>query len=164
MLSSLIGYLQAALPSCAAPAPRWRRSSSWRDRLPDHPADAHGRAAAVRNRRAGRACSTADAAAGAGTLLENAIKHGIGALPEGGRIDIRATRERRRTCGWRCATPAPASSARPAAAWAWPTRARAWPPCTAAAPSLQLAAAAPRGVVATLRLPLGPADAVEAYA
>lgn len=28
-----------------------------------------------------------------GTLLENAIKHGVGALPEGGRIDIRVQRE-----------------------------------------------------------------------
>ena len=29
-----------------------------------------------------------------GTLLENAIKHGLGALPEGGRIDIRAHEDR----------------------------------------------------------------------
>ena len=87
------------------------------------------------------------------TLVENAIKHGLSPLPEGGRIDIRA-RARPQDLVIEVATTAPASRPPAAAASAWPTPVRGWPALFGSRASLQLAAAAPRGVVARVRLPL----------
>ncbi len=97
------------------------------------------------------------------TLVENAIKHGLGPLPEGGRIDIHARRSgdglqievRDSGAGFNAAKGSGVGLANTRSRLAGLYGSRA---------SLQLAAAAPRGVVATLRLPLGAADTVEAFA
>jgi len=97
------------------------------------------------------------------TLVENAIKHGLGPLPEGGRIDIRARRagddlqiEVRDTgAGFTAAKGSGVGLANTRSRLAGLYGARA---------SLQLAATAPRGVVATLRLPLGEPATAEGYA
>ena len=97
------------------------------------------------------------------TLVENAIKHGLGPLPEGGRIDIRARRSgddleievRDTGVGFTASKGSGVGLAN--------TRSRLAGLYGAHA-SLQLAAAAPRGVVATLRLPLAAASLLEAYA
>ena len=93
----------------------------------------------------------------------NAVKHALGPLPEGGRIDIRARRagddmeiEVRDTgAGFTAAKGSGVGLAntRSRLAGLYGTRA-----------SLQLAAGAPRGVVATLRLPLPTAAAAPAFA
>jgi sensor histidine kinase YesM len=97
------------------------------------------------------------------TLLENAIKHGLGPLPEGGRIDIRARRagealeiEVRDTgAGFTAAKGSGVGLANTRSRLAGLYGPRA---------SLQLAAGSPRGVVATLRLPLEQFAAAGAYA
>jgi len=97
------------------------------------------------------------------TLVENAIKHGLGPLPEGGRIDIRARRSgddleievRDTGVGFTASKGSGVGLANTRSRLAGLYGARA---------SLQLAAAAPRGVVATLRLPLAAASLLEAYA
>jgi sensor histidine kinase YesM len=97
------------------------------------------------------------------TLVENAIKHGLGPLPEGGRIDIRARRlgddiviEVRDTgAGFTAVGGSGVGLANTRSRLAGLYGARA---------SLQLASAAPRGVVATLRLPVQMPDAAEVYA
>jgi sensor histidine kinase YesM len=97
------------------------------------------------------------------TLLENAIKHGLGPLPEGGRIDIRARRDgaamevevRDTGAGFTAAKGSGVGLANTRSRLAGLYGPRA---------SLQLAAGSPRGVVATLRLPLEDVVAVEAYA
>jgi len=89
MLSSLIGYLQAALPSM-------RQSGSTVARELDL-ARAYLTVLGMRMGERLQFSVEAPVALMAaempplvlGTLLENAIKHGLGALPEGGRIDIR---------------------------------------------------------------------------
>ena len=97
------------------------------------------------------------------TLVENAIKHGLGPLPEGGRIDIRASRagddlqiEVRDTgAGFTAAKGSGVGLAntRSRLAGLYGTQA-----------SLRLAAGAPRGVVATLQLPLAAAATAAVYA
>ncbi|MCU0939205.1 MAG: histidine kinase [Burkholderiaceae bacterium] len=92
MLSSLIGYLRAALPSM-------RMSGSTVARELDL---AHAYLTVLKMRMGERlqfVVETADDLRTAempplvlGTLLENAIKHGLGGLPEGGRIEIRVAR------------------------------------------------------------------------
>ncbi len=97
------------------------------------------------------------------TLVENAIKHGLGPLPEGGRIDLRARRagddvviEVRDTgAGFTAAGGSGVGLANTRSRLAGLYGQRA---------SLQLAAVGPRGVVATLRLPLQAAETVPAYA
>jgi len=97
------------------------------------------------------------------TLLENAIKHGLGPLPEGGRIDIRARRDgaamevevRDTGAGFTAAKGSGVGLANTRSRLAGLYGPRA---------SLQLSAGSPRGVVATLRLPLEDVVAVEAYA
>jgi len=97
------------------------------------------------------------------TLVENAIKHGLGPLPEGGRIDLRARRagddmliEVRDTgAGFKAAGGSGVGLANTRSRLAGLYGSRA---------SLQLAAAAPRGVVATLRLPLLAVATEPAYA
>jgi LytS/YehU family sensor histidine kinase len=89
MLSSLIGYLRAALPSM-------RMSGSTVARELDL---AQAYLTVLKMRMGDRlkfVVETADDLRTAempplvlGTLLENAIKHGLGGLPEGGRIEIR---------------------------------------------------------------------------
>jgi signal transduction histidine kinase len=93
MLSSLIGYLQAALPSM-------RQSGSTLARELEL---ARAYLTVLQMRMGDRLKFSVDAPAELmtaempplvlGTLLENAIKHGLGALPEGGQIDIRALPE-----------------------------------------------------------------------
>jgi signal transduction histidine kinase len=93
MLSSLIGYLQAALPSM-------RQSGSTLAREMEL---ARAYLTVLKMRMGERLQFSVEAPAELlaaempplvlGTLLENAIKHGLGALPEGGRIDIRALPE-----------------------------------------------------------------------
>ena len=97
------------------------------------------------------------------TLVENAIKHGLGPLPEGGRIDIRARRSgddllievRDDGAGFTAAGGSGVGLANTRSRLAGLYGPRA---------SLQLVAAAPRGVVATLRLPLSVAAPAAAYA
>ena len=93
MLSSLIGYLQAALPSM-------RQSGSTVARELEL---ARAYLTVLKMRMGDRLQFSVEAAPALmdaempplvlGTLLENAIKHGLGALPEGGSIDIRVERE-----------------------------------------------------------------------
>ncbi len=97
------------------------------------------------------------------TLVENAIKHGLGPLPEGGRIDIRARRagddleiEVRDTgAGFTAARGSGVGLANTRSRLAGLYGSRA---------SVQLAAGAPRGVAATLRLPLDGGAALAAHA
>jgi signal transduction histidine kinase len=97
------------------------------------------------------------------TLVENAIKHGLGPLPEGGRIDIRARRSgedivievRDTGAGFTAAGGSGVGLANTRSRLAGLYGGRA---------SLQLASAAPRGVVATLRLPMRMPEAAEVYA
>ena len=97
------------------------------------------------------------------TLVENAIKHGLGPLPEGGRIDIRARRagdllevEVRDTgAGFTAAKGSGVGLANTRSRLAGLYGARA---------SLHLVAGAPRGVAATLRLPLGAVGTAEVFA
>ena len=97
------------------------------------------------------------------TLVENAIKHGLAPLPEGGRIDIRARRtgdgmeiEVRDTgAGFTAVGGSGVGLANTRSRLAGLYGARA---------SLQLAAGAPRGIVAQLRLPLQAPVSAEAYA
>ncbi len=93
MLSSLIGYLRAALPGMR------RRGATVAQEL----ALARAYLTILQMRMGERLAFSIDAPAELddaempplvlGTLLENAIKHGLGALPEGGRIDIRVRSE-----------------------------------------------------------------------
>ena len=93
------------------------------------------------------------------TLVENAIKHGLGPLPEGGRIDIRARRSgedleievRDTGAGFTATQGSGVGLANTRSRLAGLYGARASP---------QLATAAPRGVVAIVRLPLAPPAAV----
>ncbi|MCU0952025.1 MAG: histidine kinase [Burkholderiaceae bacterium] len=95
MLSSLIGYLRAALPGM-------RRSGATVAQELDL---ARAYLTILQMRMGERLAFTIDAPAQfddaempplvLGTLLENAIKHGLGALPEGGRIDIRVSQDTR---------------------------------------------------------------------
>ena len=90
MLDSLIGYLQAALPSM-------RQSGSTLARELDL---ARAYLTVLKMRMGDRLQFSVEAPAELlsaempplvlGTLIENAIKHGLGALPEGGHIEIRA--------------------------------------------------------------------------
>ncbi len=97
------------------------------------------------------------------TLVENAIKHGLAPLPEGGRIDIHARRSgadleievRDTGAGFTAAGGSGVGLANTRSRLAGLYGPRA---------SLQLAAGSPRGVVATLRLPTDAALPVEAYA
>jgi sensor histidine kinase YesM len=97
------------------------------------------------------------------TLVENAIKHGLGPLPEGGRIDISARRSGADLeievsdsgAGFNASAGSGVGLANTRSRLAGLYGPRA---------SLRLAAGSPRGVVATLRLPLGEAVAAEAFA
>jgi two-component system sensor histidine kinase AlgZ len=62
-------------------------------------------------------------------LVENAVKHGIGQLPDGGTIAVRAQRDGSRV-RIRVANPVDADALRAPPAWAWPTSVRACAPRT----------------------------------
>jgi sensor histidine kinase YesM len=153
MLSSLIGYLQAALPSM-----RSDTSSLGRE------LDLARSFLNILQMRMGERLQfsiSADADLRdlpmppmvLPTLVENAIKHGLGPLPEGGRIDIRARRSggdleievRDTGAGFTAnkGTGVGLANTRSRLAGLYGSRA-----------GLQLTAAEPRGVVATLRLPI----------
>jgi len=163
MLSSLIGYLRAALPSM-----RSNTSSLGRELEL-----ARSFLTILQMRMGDRlhfAISADDSLLDAPmppmvlpTLVENAIKHGLAPLPEGGRIDIRA----RRTAGGLEIevrdTGAGFTAAGGSGVGLANTRSRLAGLYGARA-SLQLAAGSPRGVVATLRLPIDGAVPAEAYA
>jgi sensor histidine kinase YesM len=57
------------------------------------------------------------------TLVENAIKHGLSPLPEGGRIDVRARAPKAMRWRSRSAIPARAFARAAAPAWVWSIRA-----------------------------------------
>jgi sensor histidine kinase YesM len=163
MLSCLIAYLRAALPSM-------RSSSSTLGRELDLARSFLTILQMRMGQRLQFSISTPDGLLDSPmppmvlpTLVENAIKHGLGPLPEGGRIDIRVRRaggdieiEVRDTgAGFTAAKGSGVGLAN--------TRSRLaglYGTCA----SLQLAAGAPRGVVATLRLPLDGPAAAAAYA
>ncbi len=163
MLSSLIGYLRAALPSM-----RSNNSSLGRE------LELARSFLTILQMRMGDRLQFNIAADASlldapmppmvlPTLVENAIKHGLAPLPEGGRIDIRAHRtgetleiEVRDTgAGFTAAGGSGVGLANTRSRLAGLYGPRA---------SLQLAAGSPRGVVATLRLPIEAALPVEAYA
>jgi sensor histidine kinase YesM len=163
MLSSLIDYLRAALPTM-------RSNSSTLGRELDL---ARSFLTILQMRMGDRLHFTIAADAGLldapmppmvlPTLVENAIKHGLGPLPEGGRIDIRAWRSgeeleievRDTGAGFTAIGGSGVGLANTRSRLAGLYGSRA---------SLKLAAGAPRGVVATLRLPLETIVAAEAYA
>jgi len=163
MLSCLIDYLRAALPSM-------RSASSTLGRELDL---ARSFLTILQMRMGERLRFSITAEAGLldspmppmvlPTLVENAIKHGLGPLPEGGRIDIRARRDgddleievRDTGAGFTAAKGSGLGLANTRSRLAGLYGPRA---------SLQLATGAPRGVVAMLRLPLEPAATAAAYA
>jgi Histidine kinase len=163
MLSSLIGYLRAALPSM-------RSNSSTLGRELDL---ARSFLTILQMRMGDRLQFSIAADAGLldtpmppmvlPTLVENAIKHGLGPLPEGGRIDISARRSgndmeievRDTGAGFTAVGGSGVGLANTRSRLAGLYGARA---------SLQLAAGAPRGIVAQLRLPLQAPVSAEAYA
>jgi signal transduction histidine kinase len=90
MLANLKAYLANALPQMRGgidPRPRGRP----RDRLSPDPADPDGPQARLRCRRAGGVARGAHAFADARDAGRERVKHALSPLPEGGRIDIRAT-------------------------------------------------------------------------
>jgi hypothetical protein len=88
------------------------------------------------------------------TLVENAVKHGLAPLPEGGRIDIGARREGEALLIWVEDTGVGFSGSGGSGVGLANTRARLAALYGPAA-SLSLAAVQPRGVRAEVRLPLG---------
>jgi signal transduction histidine kinase len=86
------------------------------------------------------------------TLVENAVKHGLGPLPEGGRIDIQAWRSGEQLVVEVRDSGAGLSGSGGSGVGLANTRSRLSGLYGSGA-SLQLASATPRGVVATLRLP-----------
>jgi sensor histidine kinase YesM len=164
MLASLIDYLRAALPSMRSNGSTLRRELELvRSFL------------TILQMRMGERLQFSIAADGAlldtampplvlPTLVENAIKHGLAPLPEGGRIDIRAGRDgdalqievRDTGAGFTASGGSGVGLANTRSRLAGLYGSRA---------SLSLAAGSPRGVVATVRLPLEtPAIAAEVYA
>jgi len=97
------------------------------------------------------------------TLVENAIKHGLGPLPEGGRIDIRAWRSGGQLMVEVRDTGAGLSGSGGSGVGLANTRSRLAGLYGSRA-SLHLAAGEPRGVVATLRLPFAVATGEAAWA
>jgi LytS/YehU family sensor histidine kinase len=153
MLASLIDYLRAALPSMRQSGSSLRRELEL----------ARAFLTILQMRMGERLAFTIDAADELldaevpplvlGTLLENAVKHGLGPLPEGGRIDIHA---------WRAGdalwlqvrdSGAGFSGSGGSGVGLANTRSRLAALYGAAA-ALQLQSNTPRGVVATVTLPL----------
>ncbi|UCG97774.1 MAG: histidine kinase [Burkholderiales bacterium] len=158
MLSCLIAYLRAALPSM-------RSAESSLGRELDL---ARSFLTILRMRMGERLQFSISAEAGLldaamppmvlPTLVENAVKHGLGPLPEGGRIDIRAHRRGDDLLIEVLDTGVGFTAAKGSGVGLANTRSRLAGLYGSRA-SLQLSAGAPRGVVATLRLPLGGAGA-----
>jgi sensor histidine kinase YesM len=100
------------------------------------------------------------------TLVENAIKHGLSPLPEGGRIDVSARRDHESLVLTVRDSGAGITANSGSGVGLSNTRSRLAGLYGGAA-SLSLSAAEPRGVVATVRLPIAAAmhrEEVEAYA
>ncbi|GAB4482173.1 MAG: hypothetical protein OHK0044_31100 [Burkholderiaceae bacterium] len=157
MLDSLIRYLRAALPSMRQSGSSVRRELDL----------VRSYLTILKFRMGDRLAFTVDADAAAleaalppmvlPTLVENAIKHGLSPLPEGGRIDVRARSEGDTLtievsdtgAGFRASSGAGVGLANTRQRLATLYGERAL---------LELAANAPRGVIARLRLPLVQAD------
>jgi LytS/YehU family sensor histidine kinase len=88
------------------------------------------------------------------TLVENAIKHGLSPLPEGGRIDIRARATDQRQLVVEIADNGAGFSASGGSGVGLANTRSRLAALYGSEASLSLSMAAPRGVVATVRLPL----------
>jgi sensor histidine kinase YesM len=154
MLSSLINYLRAALPTMREPGSTLERELEL----------VRSFLTILQMRMGDRLAFSIDSSADLGTarvppmvlptLVENAIKHGLSPLPEGGRIDIRAAMEGDRQLVIEIAdNGAGFSGAGGSGVGLANTRSRLAALYGTDA-SLALSMATPRGVVATVRLPL----------
>ena len=157
MLGSLIGYLRAALPSMRQSGSSVRRELDL----------ARSYLTILQFRMGDRLAFSVDADAGAldvalppmvlPTLVENAIKHGLSPLPEGGRIDVRARTEGDALAIEVSDTGAGFRASGGTGMGLVNTRQRLATLYGDGA-SLELAANTPRGVIARLRLPLARAE------
>jgi LytS/YehU family sensor histidine kinase len=154
MLSSLINYLRAALPTMREPGSTLDRELEL----------VRSFLTILQMRMGERLMFSIEVPAALGsarvppmvlpTLVENAIKHGLSPLPEGGRIDIRArTSDERQLVVEVADNGAGFSSSGGSGVGLANTRSRLAALYGPEA-SLSLSIAAPRGVVATVRLPL----------
>jgi sensor histidine kinase YesM len=153
MLSSLINYLQAALPTMREPGSTLAREAEL----------VRSFLTILQMRMGERLQFSIDAPTEIGnarvppmvlpTLVENAIKHGLSPLPEGGRIDIRAREEAADLVLEVVDNGAGFSASGGSGVGLANTRSRLAALYGAGA-SLTLVMGAPRGVIATVRLPL----------
>ena len=154
MLSSLINYLRAALPTMREPGSTLERElelvrsflTILQMRMGERLAfsiDVPGRLAAARV-----------PPMVLPTLVENAIKHGLSPLPEGGRIDIRVAQQEDRGLVIEVADNGAGFSASGGSGVGLANTRSRLTALYGTDASLSLAMAEPRGVVATVRLPL----------
>jgi len=154
MLASLVSYLRAALPTMREPGSTLAREVEL--------VRAFLRILQMRmGERLSFSIVAADALAGARvppmvlpTLVENAIKHGLSPLPEGGHIDIRARCDGGRQLVIEVADNGAGFSAVAGSGVGLANTRSRLAALYGTEASLSLSMAAPRGVVATVRLPL----------
>ncbi|HTN50645.1 MAG TPA: histidine kinase [Burkholderiaceae bacterium] len=154
MLASLINYLRAALPGMREPGSTLAREIELVRSFLN----------ILQMRMGERLHFAIDAPAELGaarvppmvlpTLVENAIKHGLSPLPEGGRIDIRARRDDGQRLILEVADDGAGFSASAGSGVGLANTRSRLAALYGAEASLSLAMAAPRGVVATIALPL----------
>jgi len=154
MLSSLINYLRAALPTMREPGSTLNRELEL----------VRSFLTILQMRMGDRLAFSIESAAGLGlarvppmvlpTLVENAIKHGLSTLPEGGRIDIRARTDDDRQLIVEVADNGAGFSASGGSGVGLANTRSRLAALYGTAASLSLSMGAPRGVVAVVRLPL----------
>jgi hypothetical protein len=154
MLSSLINYLRAALPTMREPGSTLQREIEL----------VRSFLTILQMRMGERLAFSIDAPselAGARvppmvipTLVENAIKHGLSPLPEGGRIDIRARRDGSQSMVIEVSDNGAGFAASGGSGVGLANTRSRLSALYGSDASLSLAMGAPRGVVATVRLPL----------
>ncbi len=154
MLSSLINYLRAALPSMREPGSTLQREIDL----------VRSFLTILQMRMGERLAFSIDAPSELAaarvppmvlpTLVENAIKHGLQPLPEGGRIDIRARREGSQAMVIEVSDNGAGFSASSGSGVGLANTRSRLSALYGPEASLSLAIGAPRGVVATVRLPL----------
>jgi LytS/YehU family sensor histidine kinase len=154
MLSSLINYLRAALPTMREPGSTLDRELEL----------VRSFLTILQMRMGERLGFSIEAPAALGnarvppmvlpTLVENAIKHGLSPLPEGGRIDIRASIDGERRLVVEVADNGAGFSASGGSGVGLANTRSRLAALYGQDASLSLSMAAPRGVVATVRLPL----------